>query len=167
MRVVIAGAGIGGVPPGLSLHAGGGGGGVPEGGRGGKAPGGGANPSPPGGGGGPPIWNRRVLWRGVTEADPYLGGATMVMAGHQDQKFVCYPIDPAAAARGRSLVNWIAELRFPEAAEWRREDWNRAGRLDDFLPRFESWDFGWLDVPAVIRGAGQVFEYPMVDRDPL
>jgi 2-polyprenyl-6-methoxyphenol hydroxylase-like FAD-dependent oxidoreductase len=116
---------------------------------------------------GPPIWNRRVLWRGVTEADPYLGGATMVMAGHQDQKFVCYPIDPAVARRGRSLVNWIAELRFPDETEWRREDWNRPGRLDDFLPRFESWDFGWLDVPAVIRAASQVFEYPMVDRDPL
>ena len=116
---------------------------------------------------GPPIWNRRVLWRGVSEADPYLGGATMVMAGHQDQKFVCYPIDPAAAARGRSLINWIAELRFPEGPEWRREDWNRPGVLADFLPRFESWDFGWLDVPAVIRAAEQVFEYPMVDRDPL
>jgi 2-polyprenyl-6-methoxyphenol hydroxylase-like FAD-dependent oxidoreductase len=116
---------------------------------------------------GPPIWNRRVLWRGVTEAEPYLGGATMVMAGHQDQKFVCYPIDPAASARGRSLINWIAELRFPNETEWRREDWNRPGQLPDFLPRFESWDFGWLDVPAVIRGASQVFEYPMVDRDPL
>ena len=116
---------------------------------------------------GPPIWNRRVLWRGVTEAEPYLGGATMVMAGHQDQKFVCYPIDPGVAARGRSLINWIAELRFPDEVEWRREDWNRPGNLSDFLPRFESWDFGWLDVPAVIRAASQVFEYPMVDRDPL
>lgn len=116
---------------------------------------------------GPPIWNRRVLWRGITEAEPYLGGATMVMAGHQAQKFVCYPIDPALAAKGRSLINWIAELRFEESAEWRREDWNRPGRLADFLPQFESWDFGWLDAPAVIRGAAHVFEYPMVDRDPL
>jgi 2-polyprenyl-6-methoxyphenol hydroxylase-like FAD-dependent oxidoreductase len=115
---------------------------------------------------GPPIWNRRVLWRGVTETQPYLGGATMVMAGRQDQKFVCYPIDPNAP-QGRSLVNWIAELRFPDETEWRREDWNRTGRLPDFLPKFESWDFGWLDVPAVIRGAAHVFEYPMVDRDPL
>ena len=115
---------------------------------------------------GPPIWNRRVLWRGVSEAPAYLGGRTMVMAGHGDQKFVCYPIDPAAAS-GRSLINWIAELRFPDAAAWRREDWNRPGRLEDFLPRFESWAFGWLDVPAVIRAARHVFEYPMVDRDPV
>lgn len=115
----------------------------------------------------PPIWNRRVLWRGTSEADPFLGGATMIMAGHQDVKFVAYPIDPALAARGRSRINWIAELRFPDTVEWRREDWNRPGRVEDFLPRFESWDFGWLDVPAVIRAAETIYEYPLVDRDPL
>ena len=116
---------------------------------------------------GPPIWNRRILWRGVSEAEPYLGGATMVMAGHQDQKFVCYPIDPQAALRGRSMINWIAELTFPEDAEFRREDWNRKGRLEDFLPRFRDWHFGWLDVPGVIESAIRIFEYPLVDRDPL
>jgi 2-polyprenyl-6-methoxyphenol hydroxylase-like FAD-dependent oxidoreductase len=91
----------------------------------------------------------------------------MIMAGHQDVKFVAYPIDPALAARGRSRINWIAELRFPDTAEWRREDWNRPGRVEDFLPRFENWDFGWLDVPAVIRAAQAIYEYPLVDRDPL
>lgn len=116
---------------------------------------------------GAPIWNRRVLWRGVTESAPFLGGATMVMAGHQDMKFVCYPIDPKAAGRGTSTINWIAELRFPDTVEWRREDWNRKGDLADFLPRFANWDFGWLDVPEIIRGAGQVYEYPLVDRDPV
>ncbi len=115
---------------------------------------------------GPPIWNHRVLWRGITEAPAWLGGRTMVMAGHGDQKFVCYPIDPAAAP-GRSLINWIAELRFPEQAEWRREDWNRQGQPADVLPSFEGWNFGWLNVPAIIAGASQIFEYPMVDRDPV
>ena len=116
---------------------------------------------------GPPKWNQRVLWRGVTEGDAYLGGATMIMAGHQDEKFVCYPIDPKLQAEGKALINWIAELRFPETDVWRREDWNRAGRLEDFLPRFENWHFGWLDVPAVIRNADRIFEYPLVDRDPV
>lgn len=116
---------------------------------------------------GPPVWNRRVLWRGVTLARPYLNGRTMVMAGHQDEKFVCYPIDPMAEAGGQALINWIAELRFPDEAEWRREDWNRPGRLEDVLPRFEDWRFAWLDVPAVIRGAEAIYEYPMVDRDPV
>jgi len=116
---------------------------------------------------GPPIWNRRVLWRGVSETEPFLGGATLVVAGTPDLKFVCYPIDPAAGARGRSLVNWIAIRTFPKAPDWRREDWNRPGDVADVLPAFEAWDFGWLDVPGLIQNADRVFEYPMVDRDPL
>src|SRR3546814_19667575 len=71
------------------------------------------------------------------------------------------------AARGRSLVNWIAELTVPERGFGRREDWNRRGDPADFLPRFESWDFGWLRAPDLIRSAEAVYEFPMVDRDPL
>jgi 2-polyprenyl-6-methoxyphenol hydroxylase-like FAD-dependent oxidoreductase len=91
----------------------------------------------------------------------------MIMAGFQDQKFVCYPISPEAAARGKSLINWIAELTFPESDDFRREDWNRTGALPDFLPRFEDWRFDFLDIPTLIRGAARVFEYPLVDRDPV
>jgi 2-polyprenyl-6-methoxyphenol hydroxylase-like FAD-dependent oxidoreductase len=116
---------------------------------------------------GPPVWNQRVLWRGVSRAAPFLGGATMIMAGHQDQKFVCYPIDPRPDAQGRVLLNWIAELNLPQTSIWRREDWNRPGRLADFLPRFADWRFGWLDAPALIEAAERVYEYPMVDRDPV
>jgi 2-polyprenyl-6-methoxyphenol hydroxylase-like FAD-dependent oxidoreductase len=47
------------------------------------------------------------------------------------------------------------------------EDWNRAGSLEDFLPSFEDWDFGWLDVPSIVRAAPQTFLFPMVDRDPI
>jgi 2-polyprenyl-6-methoxyphenol hydroxylase-like FAD-dependent oxidoreductase len=113
---------------------------------------------------GPPHWNRRILWRGVSRAAPFAGGRTMVMAGHQAQKFVCYPI---AADDSGAEINWIAELAFPEGHLWRREDWNRPADLADFLPAFADWRFGWLDVPALIAAASHVFEYPMVDRDPL
>lgn len=116
---------------------------------------------------GPPKWNGAILWRGVTESTPFLDGRTMIMAGHERQKFVCYPISRKAFDGGRALVNWIAELRYNPDHAWRREDWNRPGRLEEFLPLFESWQFGWLDVPALIRGAKACFEYPMVDRDPL
>ena len=116
---------------------------------------------------GEPLWNKRVLWRGVTEAEPFWGGRTMIMAGYQDEKFVCYPISPEVAARGRSLINWIAELSFPALSAWRKEDWNRAGNLDDFLPRFEQWKIDWLDVSGLITKAAHVFEYPLVDRDPV
>lgn len=116
---------------------------------------------------GGPIWNGCVLWRATTVGAPYLSGRSMVMAGHANQKFVCYPISKAEHDRGRALINWIAEIRYPTDPPWRQEDWNRPGRIEDFLPAFESWDFGWLKVPDIIRGAQAIYEYPMVDRDPL
>jgi 5-methylphenazine-1-carboxylate 1-monooxygenase len=116
---------------------------------------------------GPPIWNGRILWRGVTEDAPFLSGRTMIMAGHEVLKFVCYPIDRAASERGRPLINWVAERLLPPTYQWRREDYNRSGNLDEFLPWFESWRFDWLDVPGLIRNAETCYEYPLVDRDPL
>ncbi len=115
---------------------------------------------------GPPIWNGAILWRATTEAAPYLDGRTMCMCGHEKQKFVCYPITPAGSD-GRATINWIAERRFPTDRAWRGEDWNRSGDLKEFLPHFADWRFPWLDVPALIEGATAVYEYPMVDREPL
>jgi 2-polyprenyl-6-methoxyphenol hydroxylase-like FAD-dependent oxidoreductase len=48
-----------------------------------------------------------------------------------------------------------------------REDWNRAGVLEEFIEPFEGWRFDWLDVPALIRSAPGTFRFPMVDRDPV
>ena len=45
---------------------------------------------------GPPIWNGRILWRGITAGDAFLTGRTMIMAGHEILKFVCYPISKQA-----------------------------------------------------------------------
>ena len=115
---------------------------------------------------GGPRWNGAILWRGVTRARPYLTGASMIMAGHEFQKFVCYPIS-APDTDGLQTINWIAEIKHRDRPALAREDWNKEGRLADYLPAFESWDFGWLDCPALIRGAPTSFEFPMVDRDPL
>ncbi|WPZ35706.1 flavin-dependent oxidoreductase [Thalassobaculum sp. OXR-137] len=114
---------------------------------------------------GPPIWNGAILWRGTAVSQPFLGGRTMIMAGHEYQKFVCYPLRDLPD--GRQLINLIAERKFSADQPWRREDWNRAGRVEDYLPPFETWRFDWLDVPGLIRAAEKVYEYPMVDRDPL
>ncbi|HQS18830.1 flavin-dependent oxidoreductase [Reyranella sp.] len=116
---------------------------------------------------GPPKWQGILMWRGVTVGKPYLGGNTMVQAGHHNQKFVCYPISRAHAERGEALINWICDLHMGDGALPSREDWNKRGRLEDFLPRFADWNFGWLDVPDVIRNAHTILEFPMVDRDPL
>lgn len=114
---------------------------------------------------GPAHWGGTMMWRGITRAPAFLSGRTMAMAGRKACKFVCYPIHDHGD--GTMLINWIADRGMPEGYDWRRQDWNRAGKLEDFLPAFEDWHFDWLDVPAVIRGAESVFEYPMVDREPL
>ena len=113
---------------------------------------------------GPPVYSGRLLWRATTDAPPFQSGATMIMAGHADQKFVCYPIEPVRPD-GLQRINWIAELRVPLMRA--KEDWNRTGLLEDFLPAFEDWSFGWLDIPGLIRSAERIYEYPMVDRDPV
>ena len=116
---------------------------------------------------GAPIWDGRILWRATTQAPDYKGGGTMVMIGHDSLRAVAYPISAADPETGLVTMNWIAEKRFDPSNDWRREDWNRAAKIEEFLPDFESWRFGWIDLPALITGADQVFEYPMVDRDPL
>ena len=102
---------------------------------------------------GPPIWNGAILWRGTTRGRPFLTGRSMIMAGHEFQKFVAYPISHAATDAGEAEINWIAERTLCPHHAWRREDWNRAGNLADFLPQFAEWGFDWLDVPATIQGA--------------
>ncbi len=116
---------------------------------------------------GPPVWGGAILWRGTTTAKPFLDGATMAMVGHEFQKFVTYPISNVDPHSGEMLINWIAELKYDPDKVWNKEDWNRPGILEDFLPEFESWKFDWLDIPQLIRDNNAVYEFPMVDRDPL
>ena len=114
---------------------------------------------------GPPKWNGAQLWRGMAAAPAVFDGRTMLWAGHVRQKFVLYPI--ADRVDGGQDLNFIAELRFDEHELNEREDWNRPGRLDDFLPAFDCWTFPWLNVPDLIRAAPGTLVYPMVDRDPV
>jgi 5-methylphenazine-1-carboxylate 1-monooxygenase len=113
---------------------------------------------------GEPRYSGVNMWRGVTRWKPMLSGASMVRAGWLSHgKMVIYPIRPAGAD-GLQLVNWVAEI---ETANHRKRDWNRAGAIGDFIGAFADWHFDWLDVPAFIRAADHVLEFPMVDQDPL
>ena len=114
---------------------------------------------------GDPLYSGYLLWRFTTREKPFLDGRTMVMAGHYSQKLVCYPItDPDE--QGKSLINWIAELKVPD---WKQLDQNWVNEVDQsaFCEPFMSWDFGWLDFPATIKRAEKFYQYPMTDRDPL
>jgi 5-methylphenazine-1-carboxylate 1-monooxygenase len=113
---------------------------------------------------GEPRYSGVNMWRGVTRWKPILSGASMVRAGWLSHgKMVIYPIRHADAD-GLQLINWVAEIETPV---YRKRDWNRPGSLDDFMPAFADWHFDWLDVPAFIRAADHVLEFPMVDQDPL
>jgi len=111
------------------------------------------------------LWNGSLLWRGIAEVEPVLDGRSMIWAGHPEQKFVGYPI--ADLPGGTQRFNFIAELRRPDSDLARSEDWNRRGSLDDFLPQFKGWDFGWLNVPGIVEAAPETFLFPMVDREPI
>ena len=104
-------------------------------------------------------------WRGVTVHRPILTGKTYMRIGTVDTgKIVIYPIVDDVDGQGRQLINWTAEIRQPEAG---MNDWNKPGRLEDFLHIYHDWRFDWLDVPALIRDASEILEYPMVDKDPV
>jgi 2-polyprenyl-6-methoxyphenol hydroxylase-like FAD-dependent oxidoreductase len=115
---------------------------------------------------GAPKWNGILMARGLAEAPAMLDGATMIQAGHSGRKFTAYAITKPDAA-GKVLINWIADIRAPEGAALPKEQWNRPANLADYLPHFEGWRFDWLDVPGLMRASAGVYEFPMVDRDPL
>ena len=114
---------------------------------------------------GPPKYAGINMWRGVTRWQPILTGASMIRIGwHKPAKLLLYPIRDKVDAEGRQLVNWVVDIATPE---YEKNDWNRPGKLEDFIHTMEDWHFDWLDVPDFIRKADAIYEYPMVDQDPL
>jgi 5-methylphenazine-1-carboxylate 1-monooxygenase len=113
---------------------------------------------------GEPRFDKQVLWRAATPAVPYLGGHTMIIAGHFHQRVVSYPM--GRLEDGKLLTNWVVQVTVDDEAP-RREDWNKRVSADVFLPLIESWRFDWLDVPSLVRGTDEIFEFPLVDRDPV
>ena len=104
-------------------------------------------------------------WRGVTRRAPILTGRTYMRVGSiKTGKLVIYPIIDDTENDGTQLINWMAEI---EGDRPTRNDWNKPGKLEDFIHIYESWIFDWLDVPDMMRKAETILEYPMVDKDPV
>ncbi|KAK4163108.1 3-hydroxybenzoate 6-hydroxylase [Cladorrhinum sp. PSN259] len=120
---------------------------------------------------GPPRFSGRMLWRGCVERPPYLTGASMVWAGHANQKFIAYPISGRAARRGASLVNWIAELRVRDEDDPDLTppptDWTKHVPKERFAGPFDEWMCGGLRMAELIKSTESVYEFPMCDRDPV
>ena len=114
-----------------------------------------------------PHWGGQMLWRGATPGPPIRSGAAFTLVGTLDQRFVHYPISSPDPDTGLQLQNWIAELTIDTTDGLANADWNERADIDRFLPSFDDWTFDWLDIPRLVRGAPAVWEFPMVDRDPV
>ncbi len=116
----------------------------------------------------PPIhWGGAILWRGTTPGVPIRSGASFVGLGSSRHRVVLYPISRPDATRGLATINCIAEITVDASQGWQHGDWNRQVAVDEIVGHFDGWNFGWLDVPAMLRGAETIYEYPMIDRDPV
>jgi 2-polyprenyl-6-methoxyphenol hydroxylase-like FAD-dependent oxidoreductase len=123
---------------------------------------------------GPPQWGGAILYRGTAVGEPIRSGSSFMLMGTLDQRFVHYPISATDPDTGLQLQNWIAEITVDPAergagGRWdpAESSWNREVSFDSFLPAFEDWVLDWLDLPAIVTSAPKVWEFPMVDRDPV
>ena len=116
---------------------------------------------------GPPRWNGVIMWRGVTLGERFLSGRAMMNAGSSKQRVVIYPISKVQEDQGRTLINWVATLKTSVDSQMPPQDWTYIARREEALAAFAPFVFDFIDVPALIRGAEEVYQYPMVDRDPL
>ncbi|GAA2935685.1 pyocyanin biosynthetic protein PhzM [Streptomyces thioluteus] len=118
---------------------------------------------------GPLKWSGVTMWRGVTEAESFAPGNSVVIAV-DDKKtgFVGYQISDAALKRGRTLINWVCLVPTGKPGPLGSDvSWNTPGKIEDILPHYADWEFDWADLPALFGKSEEILEYPMVDRDPL
>ncbi|MET0589304.1 MAG: FAD-dependent oxidoreductase [Novosphingobium sp.] len=113
---------------------------------------------------GRPKWNGVSLYRSTTRVPAADFLPRMLWAGHSEQKFIAYPI----AREGDEIVlNWVCDLRTREAGTEPPEDWNRTIDRAALVPHYRDWRWQGTDIPAILEASGEVYEFPMVDRDPL
>lgn len=117
---------------------------------------------------GKPVYAGIVVYRAAVESAQFLDGQTMVIIGDKRLRLVAYPISKKKLVRadGTSMVNWIGVLPIDEASA-PSEDWENLSEQQKLKPRYDTWTFDWLDVPDLLGAAGDIFEFPVYDRDPL
>jgi 2-polyprenyl-6-methoxyphenol hydroxylase-like FAD-dependent oxidoreductase len=110
----------------------------------------------------PLLWSGVRMFRGAARQDAFLDGHTMaIVKGDNGIDLVAYPI-------GDGLVNWVLQVPAGEPGPLRGDvGWNRPADRRDVAALVEHWRLDWLDVPALVHNTDEVFEYPMVDKDPL
>ncbi len=117
---------------------------------------------------GPPSWNGVMMWRGAADFPQFLTGRSMIVAGGMGAKLVLYPIAEGTAPNTR-LTNWVVNVRIGDPAKPppAKENWSRAGRLEDVLPHAKRFSIPNFDIVSLIKSSPGFWEYPMCDRDSL
>lgn len=104
-------------------------------------------------------------WRGVTRRQPILDGRTYFRIGSfLTGNIVIYPIADYDDGSADQLINWVAQI---PSGTTQKNDWNKQARAEDFVEFYREWVYDWLDIPALIRAADAIMEYPMVDKNPI
>lgn len=116
---------------------------------------------------GAPRWNGITMWRGVTVGKPLNPGRAMTMIGSLGRRVLVFPISKRHEDQGEVLLNWVAFFKNAADQPMPRQDWDYTAHVEEVLAPFGSFVFDFLDVPALIRGAETIYQYPMVDREPL
>lgn len=116
---------------------------------------------------GPAKWQGIVMWRGAVEWPVWEDGQTMAIAGGLSGKFVLYPIAPAK--NGKQLMNWVVNIRIADGEKTSplRESWSKKAPLSKVLPYVNRFQIPGIDLNAMVRASGDIYEYPMADRDAL
>lgn len=116
---------------------------------------------------GPAHWNGVHMWRGVARCPQLLDGRSIVVAGGTPgAKFVAYPIEDPLTEGAEALLNWVLEVRRGEPAD----PLDRSSRRiapEEARAGLAEWNLPWIDLETLAERSPAVFEYPMLDRDPL
>ncbi|MFJ9948645.1 FAD-dependent monooxygenase [Kitasatospora sp. NPDC091207] len=116
---------------------------------------------------GPSNWNGVHMWRGVAEAPHILGGRTIVVAGGDPgDEFVAYPIADPPTSGGNAVLNWVLEVRHPGTADGLVRSNRRIG-APEARAGLDGWSLPWIDLASLVENSSDIYEYPMLDRDPL
>jgi 2-polyprenyl-6-methoxyphenol hydroxylase-like FAD-dependent oxidoreductase len=96
------------------------------------------------------------MWRGTSNVPAILTGESIIRIGLPEEgKLVAYPI--SRDENGLQTINWVAEI----------SDHNAVSGATDPAAAFSSWNFGWIDVPGLLRKAERPVFSRLCDTDPL
>lgn len=105
--------------------------------------------------------NGWVMYRGTSQAAPFLSGHSMVIVGDENQRIVVYPI-------GGGLQNWLlVRPRDAHARAIELGNWNLEVSPCQLADSLHEWRFDWLNIQQLVAAAPIAWEYPMTDIDPL